>query len=129
MFFKLGYPHRLVDATVTSFQNSVFLKKDHTQKNNAMSEGNIVNQRISALTFQRSEICGLRQLKDLGNNIGNPIQTVFTSPKIGEQLKIQERKPPVVSRQCMNLNVICAIQIIYKITELLRARSLVYNCA
>ena len=41
MFFKLGYPDRLVDATVTSFLNSVFVEKDQVQKNNAMSEGNI----------------------------------------------------------------------------------------
>ena len=51
-------------------------------------------------------LCGERssseeQRQDLGNNIGNPIQTVCTSPKIGEQLRIQERKPPVVSRQCV----------------------------
>ena len=42
-----------------------------------------------------------KQLKDLGNNIGNPIQTVFMSPKIGKQLQIRERKPPVDSRQCV----------------------------
>ena len=53
---------------------------------------------------QRSADFVRKQFKDLGNNIGNPIQTVFTSPKIGEQLRIQERKPPVgavVSRQCV----------------------------
>ena len=42
-----------------------------------------------------------KQLKDLGNNIDNPIQTVFMSPKIGKQLQIRERKPPVDSRQCV----------------------------
>ena len=40
-------------------------------------------------TFQRTEICGRKQLKDFGSNIGNPVQTVFTSPKIG------------VSQQCV----------------------------
>ena len=42
MFFKLGYPDRLVNANITSFPNSVFVEKDQVQKNNAMSEGNIV---------------------------------------------------------------------------------------
>ena len=42
MFFKLGYPDRLVDATVTSFLNSIFVEKDQVQKNNAVSERNIV---------------------------------------------------------------------------------------
>ena len=50
---------------------------------------------------QRSADFVWKQLKDLGNNIGNPIQTVFTSPKIGEKLRIQDRKPPVVCRQCV----------------------------
>ena len=86
-----------LDATVTSFLNSVLLENDQAQKNRE--------------TFFES--CYLSQIRDLRTsflnsfkilateNIGNPIQTVFTSPKIGEQLKIQERKPPVVCRQCV----------------------------
>jgi len=76
------------------------VEKDQVQKNNAMSEGNIVRV-ILPFKDQRSADFVRKQLKDLGNNIGNPIQTVFTSPKFGEQLQIQERKPPVVSRQCV----------------------------
>ena len=91
---------RLVDAIVTSFLNSVFVEKDQVHKNNAMSEGNIVRV-ILPFTDQRSADLVRKQLKELGNNIGNVIQTVFTSPKIGEQLQIQERKPPVVCRQCV----------------------------
>jgi len=87
MFFQLGYPERLVDATVTSFLNSVFVGKDQVQNNNALSEGNIVRV-ILPYKDQRSANSVRKQLKDLGSNIGNPIQTVFTSPKIGEQLRI-----------------------------------------
>ena len=76
------------------------MEKDQGQKNNAMSEGNIVRVTLP-FKDQRSADFVRKQLKALGNNIGNPIQTVFTSPKIGEQLRIQERKPPVVSRQCV----------------------------
>ena len=65
-----------------------------------MSEGNIVRV-ILPFKDQRSADFVRKQLKALGNNIGNPIQTVFTSPKIGEKLRIQDRKPPVVSRQCV----------------------------
>ena len=108
MFFKLGYPDRLVDATVTSFLNSVCVEKDQlqVQKNNAMSEGNIVRVMLP-FKNQRSADFVRKQLKALSNNIGNPIQTVFTSPKIGEQLRIQERKPPVVSRQCVVYQLKC----------------------
>ena len=73
--------------------------KDQVQKNNAMPEGNIVRV-ILPFKDQRSADFVRKQLKALGNNIGYPIQTVFTSPKIGEQLRIPERKAPVVSRQC-----------------------------
>ena len=78
MFFKLHYPDRLVDASVTSFLNSVFVEKYQVQKNNAMSEGNIVRV-ILPFKDQRSADFVRKQLKDLGNNIGNPIQTVFLS--------------------------------------------------
>ena len=101
MFFKLGYPDRLVEATITSFLNSVLVDKDQVKKNNAMSE-----TETSFWSYYLSKI------RDLQTSSGNssrilaktsaiPIQTVFTSPKIGEQLQIQERKPPVVSRQCV----------------------------
>ena len=58
---------------------------------------------------QRSADFVWKQLKDLGNNISNPIQTVFPSPKIGEKLRIQDRKPPVVSRQCVVYQFKCAL--------------------
>ena len=109
MFFKLGYPDRLVDATITSFLNSVFVEKDQAQKNNAMSEGNIVRV-ILPFKDQRSADFVRKQLKDLDNNIGNPIQTVSTSPKIGEQRQIQVRKPPVVSRQCVGYQFKCDLR-------------------
>ena len=85
MFIKLGYQDELVDATVTSFLNSVFVEKDQVQKNNAMSDGNIVWV-ILPFKDQRSADFVQKQLKDLGNNICNPIHMVFMSPKIGEQV-------------------------------------------
>ena len=75
---------RLVDATVTSFLNSVFVEKDQVHKNNAMSEGNIVRV-ILPFRDQRSADFVRKQLKELGNNIGNVIQAVFTSPSFSTE--------------------------------------------
>ena len=72
MFFKLGYPDRLVEATITPFLNSVFVEKNEVQKINAMSEGNIVRV-ILPFKDQTSADFVRKQLKDLGNNIGNPL--------------------------------------------------------
>ena len=84
-------------ATVTSFLNSVFVEKDQVQNNNALSEGNI-DRVILPYKDQRSADSVRKQLKNLGNNIGNPV----TSPKLNElNEQIQEMKPPVVSRQCV----------------------------
>ena len=96
IFFKLGYLDRLIDATVTSFLNSVFVEKDQVQKNNAMSEGNIARV-ILPFKEQRSADFVRKQLKDLGQSNTNGTH----ESKIGEQLRIEERKPPVVSRQCV----------------------------
>jgi len=76
------------------------VETDQAQKKNALSLGNNVRV-ILPFKDQRSADSFQKQLKDLGNNIGNPVQAVFTSPKLDEQLQIQERKPPVVSRQCV----------------------------
>ena len=67
-----------------------------------MSEGNIVWV-ILPFKDRRSADFVRKQLKALLATT-SAIQykrSVFTSPKIGEQLRIQDRKPPVVSRQCV----------------------------
>ena len=113
IFFKLGYLDRLIDATVTSFLNSVFVEKDQVQKNNAMSEGNIARV-ILPFKEQRSADFVRKQLKDLGNNIGNPIQTVLTSPKLASNFELRRENHPSLAGNVLyiNLNVICAMQII-----------------
>jgi len=71
----------------TSFLNSVFVENDQVEKKNALSEGNIV-QVILPFKDQRSADSIRKQLKDLGNNIGNLVQAVFKSPELDEQLQI-----------------------------------------
>ena len=42
-----------------------------------------------------------QQLISLGNKIGVPLQSVFTSQKIGDVLKSRELKPNIISQQCV----------------------------
>ena len=78
-----------------------------------MSEGNIVRV-ILPFKDQRSADFVRKQLKALGNNIGNPIQTVFTSPKLASNFESRRENHPSLAGNVLyiNLTVICAIQII-----------------
>ena len=42
-----------------------------------------------------------KQLKDLSQKTHTAIQPVFVSNKIEQQLKVQEKKPPIVNQQCV----------------------------
>ena len=54
-----------------------------------------------ALPFkdQKSADAVRKQLKDLSKKIET--EPVYTSPKIGDKLKLQEEKPPLVNHQCV----------------------------
>ena len=112
-FFKLGYPDKLVDATVTSFLNSVFVEKDQVQKNNAMSEGNIV------LVIIPSKIRDLRTSTENSSTIlatTSAIQYKRYSgvQKLASSFKFRRGNHPSLAGNVLyiNLNVICEIQII-----------------
>ena len=42
-----------------------------------------------------------KQLKDLSQKTHTAIQPVFVSNKIEQELKVQEKKPPIVNQQCV----------------------------
>ena len=56
MFFRLEYPDRLVDATVNSFLNSVYLEKDRAQKR-AGTVGIVVRSLLSDHKVPSSIVC------------------------------------------------------------------------
>ena len=55
----------------------------------------------SWLHFQSSADVARRQLKDLGKKIGTNLQPVYTTPKMGDKVKLQDNKPPLVTNQCL----------------------------
>ena len=99
MFFTLGCPDRLIDATVTFFLNSAFVEKEQVQKNNATSEGNIVRV-ILPFKEQRSAD-------------ENSSKTLAATSAIQYKRYSRVQKLALASNVLyISLNVICAIQII-----------------
>ena len=48
-----------------------------------------------------------RQLRDLSNKIGLPLQPVFISKKLEQDLKPREAKPLIVNQRCVVYHFIC----------------------
>ena len=42
-----------------------------------------------------------KKLKDLSQKTHTAIQPVFVSNKIEQELKVQEKRPPIVNQQCV----------------------------
>ena len=107
MFFKLGYPDRLVDATVTSFLYSLFVEKDQVHKNNAMSEGKIVRV-ILPFKDQRNSS------KILATTSAIQYKRYSRVQKLASNFEFRRENHPSLASNVLyiNLNVICAIQII-----------------
>ena len=74
----------------TSFLNSVFVKKDHVQKNNALSEGNIVRV-----------ILPVSKIRDLRTPSENSSKILATTSAIQYKRFSRVQKLAVVSWQCV----------------------------
>ena len=100
MFLKLKYPLNLINSIIASFTNSVTRHCDETPTEPDSETRRTV--RIS-LPFkdQKSADTVRKQLKDLSKKIETELQPVYTSPKIGDKLKLQEKKPALVNHQCV----------------------------
>ena len=97
VFSRLKYPQHLINSTFRSFVASKF---EDPQPIPVPGENPTV--RI-ALSFkdQDSEDLVRKQLKDLSLKTQTVIQPVFVSNKIHRELKVHEKKPPIVNQQCV----------------------------
>ena len=99
MFIKLEYPLNLINSTIATFVDSV------AQPHGEISEADRETQKPVRITLpfkdQKSADAVRKQLKDLGKKIGTEIQPVYTSAKIGDKLKLQEKNPALVNNQCV----------------------------
>lgn len=92
LFSRLKYPQQLINTTVRCFVAS---KAENQQPIPAPGESPAV--RI-VLPFKDQDSADTR-LKDLSQKTRTVIQPVFVSNKIQQELKVQEKKPPIVNQQ------------------------------
>ena len=101
----LKYPLNLINSTIATFVDSV------AQPHGEISEADRETQKPVRITLpfkdQKSADAVRKQLKDLGKKIGTEIQPVYTSAKIGDKLKLQEKKPALVNNQCVVYSFKC----------------------
>ena len=97
VFTQLKYPQHLINITVRYFVAS---KAEGTQPIPAPRDSPTV--RI-VLPLKDQALADLvhKQLKDLSQKIDTVIQPIFVSNKIQQELKIQERKLPIVNQHCV----------------------------
>ena len=98
IFLKLKYPEKLVDSAINRLQHP-------TDPVQIPSDSPV---RIT-LPFkdQKSADVVRRQLGDLGTEINQQLQPVFTSKKIADHLRLTEEKPPLINQQSVVYEFIC----------------------
>ena len=96
-FSRLQYPVQLLQSTISNF---VTKKVSGDAISTRACNVNEAPVRI-VLPFkdQRSANSARRQLGELGRKIGIDIHAVYTSRKIGHQIKPKEKKPPIINQQ------------------------------
>ena len=92
IFSKLKYPNKLFDSTVSSFIKS--------KLSNVSSPPVVpVEQPVwILLPFKDRKSADFlrKQLNNLSNRIGTPLQPIYTSRKLGDALSVKEQKPSLI---------------------------------
>ena len=66
-----------------------------------------IHRIVLPFKYQRSADIVKKHLSNLSNKIDHILQPVFRSCKLGDDLKVQEPKPPVINQQCVVYNFVC----------------------
>ena len=98
MFSNLKYPDSLINATIAHSVTSV-TSQDTIPTPQTDSVHRIV------LPFSADTV--KKHLSDLGKKIDHTLQPVFSSRKLGDDLKVQESKPRVINQQCVVYKFAC----------------------
>ena len=103
VFSRLKYPQHLVNTTERCFVAS---KAEGPQPIPSPRDSPTVRI-VLPFNDQASADLVHKQLKDLSQKIDTVIQPTFVGNKIQQELKIQERKSPIVNQNCVVLKFQC----------------------
>ena len=105
IFSKLKYPNKLVDSTISSFIKS--------KLSNVSSPPVVpVEQPVWILLpfkDQKSADVLRKQLNNLSNRIGTPLQPIYTSRKLGDALSVKEQKPSLINQHSVVYKFSCPL--------------------
>ncbi|KAL9961333.1 hypothetical protein ACROYT_G030251 [Oculina patagonica] len=102
MFSNRKYPDSLVNSTITHFVNSMM-----SQDTRSTPQTENIYRIVLPFKDQKSADIVKKHLSDLSNKLDHKLQPVFRSRKVGDDLKLQESKPPVINQQCVVYNYVC----------------------
>ena len=97
IFSRLDYPWSLIDSVISNFVSrkpSVGTTERNVDDSNIIRINLPFKDQVSANSVRR-------QLRDLSNKIGLPLQPVFVSKKLEQDLKPREAKPSIVNQRCV----------------------------
>ena len=89
IFSKLKYPNELVDSMILSFSKS---KLSNVSSPSPVVSGKQPLRILLPFKDQKSADVLRKQLNNLSNRMGTPLQPIYTSRKLGDTLSVKERK-------------------------------------
>ena len=97
-FHNLEYPKPLVETSIKRFVERRISTKEPRPSPDVPSETLRV---VLPFKNQSSANYVKQQLNNLSSKLNVTVQPVFTSPKLEQQFKRHEYKPPIVNQQCL----------------------------
>ena len=98
IFSCLDYPWSLTDSVISNFES----RKPSVGTTERNVDESIIIRINLPFKDQVSANSVRRQLCDLSNKIGLPLQLVFVSKKLEQDLKSGEAKPSIVHQRCLS---------------------------
>ena len=106
LFFRLKYPDKLFNSTILRFI-ATKVSDQPVSSPSAVSDSSDPVRGILPFTDQSSADIVRRQLQDFSHKLHTTVSPVFFSQKIERDLKMQEGKPPLTSKDLTTSNVSC----------------------